>query len=90
MPLLHATDIRPGDSVETAPGEWTIARRVTLRDGNARVEMDHGPGAALLPDDGDGGPVWSVERSRRFVMWHVHLGDDADGRAVVWSHAFSV
>ncbi|MBJ7456292.1 MAG: hypothetical protein JHC74_09545 [Thermoleophilia bacterium] len=90
MPLLHATDIRPGDSIETAPGEWTIAHRVTLCDGSARVELDRGPGAALLPDGGGGGPVWSVERSRRFVMWHVHPDGGADGRAIVWSHAFSV
>lgn len=90
MLLLHATDIRPGDAVETAPGEWTIAGRVTLRDGRARVELDHASGAALLPDDGGGGPVWSVERSRRFVMWHVRPGGDADRREVVWSHAFSV
>jgi hypothetical protein len=90
MPPLRATDIRPGDAVETDPGEWTIARQVTVRGGDARVELDRGAGGTLLLDDGGAGPIWSVERSRRVIMWHVRPGDDADRREIVWSHAFSV
>lgn len=90
MPLLRANEIRPGDAVETAPGEWTVAHRVTVRGRDARVDLDHGTGGTLVLDDGGAGPVWSVERSRRFVMWHIRPGDDADRREIVWSHAFSV
>ena len=87
MPLVRAADIRPGDSIETAPGQWTLAGRVTAGDGRARVE--HEKGHPIVRDDPGGDPTWSVRRPGRLAIWHVRPGDDADRREIVWSDAAS-
>jgi hypothetical protein len=85
--LLRAADIRPGDSIETAPGEWTVAGRVTVTGDRARVEPDGAWALPLVLDDPCAAASWSVERPHRFALWHVRPGDDAALREVVWSHA---